>query len=86
MFSEIQPLMDGTIAKLNYLKSSDGQCLQEMKDLHDIEDNSASIRGEKFTNFCERADEQFKSARMKYIEGLVKNIKLRFKKGGQLYF
>ena len=47
MFSGIQPLMDGTTAKLNYLEFSDGQCLKEMKDLHDIEDNSASIGGEK---------------------------------------
>ena len=36
MFSGIQPLMDGTTAKLNYLEFSDGQCLKEMKDLHDI--------------------------------------------------
>ena len=43
------------------------------------EDNSAQIGGEKLSNYCERADEQFKSARVKYIEGLVKNIKLRFK-------
>ena len=43
------------------------------------EDNSAQIGGEKLSNYCARADEQFKSARVKYIEGLVKNIKLRFK-------
>ena len=37
MFSEVQLLMDGTIAKLNHLKTSDGQCLNEMKALLEIE-------------------------------------------------
>lgn len=86
MFSEIQPLMDGTIAKLNHLKTSDGQCLNEMKALLEIEGNSASIKGEKLTNFCQRADEQFKFVRVKYIEGLVKNMKLRFKKEDSCLF
>ena len=31
------------------------------------EDNSAQLGGEKLSNYYERADEQFKSARVKYI-------------------
>ena len=39
-----------------------------------------------FQNYCERADEQFKSTMVKYIEGLVKNIKLRFKQEASCMF
>lgn len=78
--------MDGTIGKLEFLKSVDGQCLKEMKELYEIDCNSASIRGEKLSNYCQRSDEQFKSAREKYIDSLVKNIKMRFKKEDSCIF
>ena len=45
VFSEIQPLMDGTLGKLDFMRLKDGEALKGMKDC-------ISIKADERWNFC----------------------------------
>lgn len=81
-FSEIIPLMDGTIAKIETMKSSDGEALLEIRkniEVCDEEDTKRKLNGEKLT-FKTTMDAEFLTIRTDYVNSLSKNIKKRLKR------
>ena len=83
-FSEIQPLIDGTVERLVTLESKDGIALKDMKNSvqikHEDDNISASLQGEPLTYYAKEVDSQFDTVRENYLSSLQKNIKHRFRK------
>lgn len=49
LFSEINPLVQGTISKLEHMKSVDGESLESMKQRITVQDGEVSLSGEKIS-------------------------------------
>lgn len=79
LFSEVHPLVQGTLAKLETMKSVDGAALTEMKQKLSVESDEATLNGEK-VSYNKNMDKEFETLRSNYIKSLQKNIKLRLKK------
>lgn len=79
MFSEIRPLVHGTLAKLESMKIKDGPCLSEMKGRIKIENGTAELSDEKMA-FTQSMDKEVESIRSGYLHKMEKNIRDRFKK------
>ena len=83
-FSEMQPLIDGTLESLAYLESKDGESLTGMRGCIEIKsedgDTKASLCGETLKYYHGGVEEEFTSLRKEYISSLQKNIKHRFRK------
>ena len=75
MFSEVQPLIDGTLSKLDFLSNTDGEGLKQMK--RDI--LASDDEGEKL-HFKVTMDDEFNNLRERYIRNLKHNIKHRLGK------
>lgn len=85
VFSEVQPMMEATIGKLEFLKTKDGKRLKDIKECiimktDDSGSTVASLSGEKLKKFSETACSEFDSIRQRYVSKLIKNIQSRFKK------
>lgn len=82
-FREIQPLMEATIAKLNFLESGAGNAEKNMRDcieLREEEGNTAAyLNGEKLKKYSENIEIELKNLKTTYISSLKKNIRHRFK-------
>ena len=79
LFSEIKPLLDGTVSKLSCLESRDGECLGKMK--ADIEKKHDGVfYGDEKLSYHDRMETEFESIRKDYIKRLKKNINNRFPK------
>ena len=76
LLSEAQPLIDGTLAKLELMSSVDGEGLRNMKSEINIADDVVSYKGEKLKHM----DIEFERLRVAYIKNLRKNIKQRLRK------
>ena len=81
MFSEISPLVDGTIAKLENLHTQDGEALTDMKKIISIENSEVALNGEKMT-YSKTMNSEFETCRSEYIQQMKKNVKDRFRKTG----
>lgn len=83
-FSEIQPLIDGTVETLSIVQCKDGCALTDMKTNIQVstenDTTTASLSGEPLTHYSEKTESEFSSLTMKYVECLQKNIKHRFRK------
>ena len=79
LFSEVQPLIDGTLAKLELMSSVDGEGLRNMKSEINIADDEVSYKGEKLQH-SNSMDTEFERLRVAYIKNLRKNIKQRLRK------
>lgn len=80
LFSEIEPLMDATLAKLDFLETKDGDGLKQIKESIQITEEKAYIKGEKLKNYKKSSNKEFNTARSKYVTDLKTNIKARFRK------
>lgn len=72
-FREICPLIDGTLAKLDSLKSEDGETLVEMKHSISIQNDEAVHNGEKII-YNKSMDKEFESLRSEYLKKMKTNI------------
>ena len=79
LFSEVQPLIDGTLAKLELMSSVDGEGLRNMKSEINIADDKVSYKGEKLQH-SNSMDTEFERLRVAYIKNLRKNMKQRLRK------
>ena len=77
MFSEVQPMIDGTLSKLDVMEAVDGEGLKGMKNEIQI-DEDVTYKGEKL-KFSSTMDKEFDSLRKTYIKSLKKNIKQRLR-------
>ena len=78
MFSEVQPLIDGTLAKLELMSTVDGEGLRSMK--AEIQTGDEVLyKGEKL-QFSDSMATEFENLRKKYIQTMKKNIKQRLRK------
>ena len=77
MFSEVQPMIDGTLSKLDVMETVDGEGLRDKKNEIQI-DEDVTYKGEKL-NFSSTMDKEFDSLRKSYIKCLKKNIKQRLR-------
>ena len=77
MFSEVQPMIDGTLSKLDVMEAVDGEGLKDMKNVIQI-DEDVTYKGEKL-KFSSTMDNEFDSLRKTYIKSLKKNIKRRLR-------
>lgn len=84
LFSEISPLLDGTLGELNKLETTDGPAVKGMKRDIILEDNEAKLLGEKMT-FKQTMDKEFETIRHEYIQKMGKNMKDRLKKGTGIF-
>ena len=80
VFSEISPLLDGTLGELDKLKTTDGSGLREMKKDISVENDEAKLGGEKIT-YRKEMDAEFEKLRQEYLKKMSKNMKDRLKKG-----
>lgn len=82
VFSDVYPLIEGTIGKLEYLKSNEGSGLHDMRKSIEIsENNEASYKGETLKNYKKnQSDKEFETVKLNYIDSLIKNIKKRIRK------
>lgn len=77
MFSEVQPMIDGTLSKLDIMVTVDGEGLKDLKkEIQKGED--VTYKGEKL-KFASTMDSEFDNLRKHYIKSLKKNIKQRFR-------
>ena len=77
MFSEVQPMIDGTLSKLDVMEAVDGEGLKDMN--NEIQfDEDVAYNGEKL-KFSSTMDKEFDSLRKTYIKSLKKNIKQRLR-------
>ena len=79
LFSEIQPLLDGTLSKLNSMTTVDGEGLKDMKREIQVTDDEVKFKGEKLS-FGVNMDTEFQNLRQSYIKSLKSNIKHRLRK------
>ena len=79
LFSEVYPLLQGTLAKLDSMNTTDGEALTEMKRRLSVEGSEATLCGEK-VSYSRTMDNEFESLRACYLKSIHKNIKDRFKK------
>lgn len=91
VFSEIEPLLQGTTGKLEYLKLNDGPCMREMKGCIDIKEDEdghkcASLNGEKLLTYKDGVESDLQKLRQNYVECLQKNMKQRFRKNDSEIF
>ncbi|XP_053392615.1 zinc finger protein 862-like [Mercenaria mercenaria] len=82
VFSDVFPLIEGTVGKLEYMKSHEGNGLYEMRKTIDISDDSGpSYNGEPLKNYKkEKSDSEFETVKLAYIDSLTNNIKKRIRK------
>ncbi|XP_061173439.1 uncharacterized protein LOC133182609 [Saccostrea echinata] len=83
VFSDIQPLMDATLGKLDSLEAKDGSAQREIRCcILRTEEGSevAFLKEEKLTHYSEKVESDFNSLRERYIAQVKKNIKHRFRK------
>lgn len=85
VFSEYQPLIDATYAKLEYLEVKDGSAVDGMRKCIEIkaedDKNYAYLAGEKLSHYHpENIDKQIDNVRKEYLTHLKKNLKHRFRK------
>lgn len=84
VFSDIQPLMDAALGKLDFLESKDGSALAQIRSYITFrpEDGSqvAMLKEEKLTHYSENVERDFDSLRVRYIAQVKKNVKHRFRK------
>lgn len=73
--------LEGTLNKLECLKTVDGSALKAMKGDICIENNQAELNGEKMT-YKFSMDSEFQSVREEYLKSMKKNIKSRLGKTG----
>ena len=79
LFSEVTPLLEGTLAKINTLEITDGQSLTAMKSVIEKRDDECFHGGEKLA-YNGTMDEEFQNIRVDYVKRIQKNIKDRFRK------
>lgn len=70
MFSELQPLLDGTLAKLKEMEVNDGNHLKEVKEIVQIKDGDVTFSGEKLI-YRNNMDDEFQNLRKAYLKDLV---------------
>ena len=80
LFSEVPPLVDSILGRLDHMQTSDGEFLSEMKQGIEIKDDKASYGGEDLKNYGEAAKSQFEILRVEYIANITRNMKQRFRK------
>ncbi|XP_046561754.1 zinc finger protein 862-like [Haliotis rubra] len=78
LFSELRPLIEGTLNKVDTMKAHDGQSLKEMKTRIETKNEETFVGGEKLL-FAKTMNGQFETLRAEYLKNLMKNIKNRFK-------
>ena len=79
MFSMVQPLIDGTVSKLDVLSNTDGEGLKQMKRDILASDEGKQYKGEKL-GFKVTMDDEFNNLRTRYIKSLKHNVKHRLRK------
>ena len=83
-FGELEPLIDGTVEKIQEIQGRDGAALTEMRQNITIseqeEQKKASLGSEVLTHYSEQAETQFSRIRDSFVCSLQKNIKNRFPK------
>ena len=82
LFSDVHPLIQGTVGKLDYMKFNDGNGLKDMrKSITFSGESQPSYKGETLKNYKkETSDSEFDSLKCKYIDNLMDNIKKRIRK------
>ena len=79
MFSDIQPLIDGTIFKLDVLSTTDGEGLKQIKRNISTTEEGKLYKGDKL-DFNVNMDDEFDNLRSRYIKSLKHNVKHRLRK------
>ena len=84
VFSEIQPLLDGTLGQLQFLESNDGKALKAIRrsiEIRNQDSNKVAIlEGEKLSKYDEQIENEMMTLRKQYVTRLQKNIKSRLRK------
>ena len=83
-FSEIQPLMKGTLSKLSHLETVQGTAEKAMRDCIELRDEEetrcAYLNGEKLRKFSINIENELSNLKSNYLSSLQKNIRHRFRK------
>ncbi|XP_060590455.1 zinc finger protein 862-like isoform X1 [Ruditapes philippinarum] len=88
VFSDVYPLLEGTVGKLEYMKEHDGNGLHEMKDSIEFKTQSDDegepkpfYKGESLKYYKKgNSDSEFQAVKNDYIDSLARNIKKRISK------
>ena len=84
VFSEIQPLLDGTLGQLQFLESNDGKALKAIRSSIEIRNQDSNkvaiLEGEKLSKYDEQIENEMMTLRKQYVTRLQKNIKSRLRK------
>ena len=80
LFSEIVPLIEGTLAKLITLETNDGKCLTDMKGKIVNRGDDGMYYGEEKLLYSDRMCDEFETIRKEYVKNIRKNMKDRLRK------
>ena len=82
IFSDVFPLIEGTIARLEYMKPTEGNGLSDMRQSIEIsEDSQLSFKGKKLKNYKkEGSDSEFETDKCEYLTNLANNIRKSIRK------
>lgn len=83
IFSEVQPLMEGTLSKLEILQTRFGRAESSMRDCLELKEEDAGtayLNGEKLSRYSAKIESELSDLKKVYISSLMKNIKHRFRK------
>ncbi|KAH3826371.1 hypothetical protein DPMN_128274 [Dreissena polymorpha] len=73
-------MIDHTESQLEFMKTTDGRGLSEIKALIKVSDGKAFYKGEELKNHREEILSQFDTVRQNYLSNMAKNIKKRIPK------
>lgn len=80
IFSDVPPLIDSTVEKIDSMKSEEGDGLVEMRNSIVVKDEKAFYKGDELKYYSEEIESQFSSVKVKYLDNLARNIRKRLRK------
>ncbi|XP_060599857.1 uncharacterized protein LOC132753412 [Ruditapes philippinarum] len=80
IFSDVPPLIDSTVEKIESMKSEEGNGLVEMKNSIVVKDEKAFYKGDELKYYSKDIESQFSNVKNNYLDNLAKNIKRRLKR------
>jgi hypothetical protein len=78
--SDVPPLIDSTVEKIESMKSEEGDGLVEMKNSIVVKDEKAFYKVDELKYYCKDIESQFSSVKNNYLDTFAKNIRRRLKK------
>ena len=80
MFTDVAPLIESTVGKLEIMKIQNGSGLADMKASIKVEDGKAFYHSDELKYHSKEADSQFENVKINYLNNLCKNIRRRIRK------